>query len=55
MATTADVSAKLDTVQSNVTALQAAIANAPTQQAIDDLNTKAAALVTASTPPTPAT
>lgn len=54
MATLADVSTKLDTVIVNVAALQAAVAAAPSQQAIDDLNTKAAVLVTNSTPPTPA-
>lgn len=55
MATIADVSTKLDTVQSNVATLQAAIAAAPSQAAIDALDAKAAALVTASIPPTPAT
>lgn len=55
MATIADANTKLDTIQSNILALQQQIAAATSQTDIDALNVRLAALVTASTPPTPAT
>lgn len=53
MATIADANTKLDTIQSNILALQQQIAAATSQADIDALNVRLAALVTASTPPTP--